>query len=181
MTDPSDAKTRDLFAAKTAPARLGIIGGGQLARMTALAALPLGCDVVFLERDSICPAAGLAPRLITGDWDDADTLLRFAAHVDVITLENEFVSAKLLAQLEEAGHRVFPTAASLAAVQDKLVQKQTLVAAGLPVAAFRAVNSRDDLLDAANDLGWPLVLKTRRNGYDGKGNFTLYSPADVPL
>ena len=65
MTDPSDAKTRDLFAAKTAPARLGIIGGGQLARMTALAALPLGCDVVFLERDSICPAAGLAPRLIT--------------------------------------------------------------------------------------------------------------------
>ena len=149
-------------------------------RGTALAALPLGCDVVFLERDSNCPAAWLAPRLIVGDWSDPETLMKFAEQVDVITLESEFVSATQLAWLEESSHRVFPTATSIASVQDKLVQKQTLAAAGLTVAAFREVGSMDEVADAAKIVGWPLVLKSRRNGYDGKGNFTLNSSEDVP-
>ena len=156
------------------------MGGGQLARMTALAALPPGCDAVFLERDSNCPAAWLAPRLILGEWNDPETLMKFAEQVDVITLENEFVSAIHLAWLEESGYRVFPTAASIASVQDKLVQKQKLVAAGLPVADFREVNVMDEVADAAKILGWPLVPKSRRNGYDGRGNFTLNSSDDVP-
>ena len=180
MIQVADMGLRKLLGDHVATARLGIIGGGQLARMTALAALPLGCDVVFLEQNSHCPAAWLAPRLIVGDWSDSETLLSFAEQVDVITLENEFVSATQLAWLEESGHRVFPTAASMAAVQDKLVQKQTLAAAGLPVAAFREVGSVGDVVDAAKPLGWPLVLKSRRNGYDGKGNFTVNSPDDVP-
>ena len=163
-----------------ASARLGIIGGGQLARMTALAALPLGCEVSILEPNPLSPAAQLTPLTVTGDWADAETLHQFAARVDVITLENEFVDAGLLRQLEDAGHHVFPTSASLALTQDKLRQKEALVRAGLPVPEFCAVASPATLAAAAERLGWPLVLKTRRNGYDGKGNFTLRSPADLP-
>lgn len=170
----------ELLGGNGSTARLGIIGGGQLARMTALAALPLGCDVLFLEREANGPAAWFAPRLMVGDWRDPETLTRFAEQVDVITLENEFVCATQLAALEESGHRVFPTAASIASVQDKLVQKQILAAAGLPVAASRAVGSIDNVADAAKDFGWPLLLKARRNGYDGKGNVTLRSLADIP-
>lgn len=163
-----------------ASARLGIIGGGQLARMTALAALPLGCEVSILEQNPLSPAAQLTPLTITGDWADAETLRKFAANVDVITLENEFVDAAVLRRLEEAGHQVFPTSASIALTQDKLLQKEALVRAGLPVPKFCAVASPEKLAAAGTELGWPLVLKTRRNGYDGKGNFTLHSPADIP-
>jgi 5-(carboxyamino)imidazole ribonucleotide synthase len=163
-----------------ASARLGIIGGGQLARMTALAALPLGCEVSILEQNPLSPAAQLTPLSVTGDWADAETLRRFAARVDVITLENEFVDAAVLRRLEEAGHRVFPTSASIAVTQDKLLQKEALVRAGLPVPDFCAVDSPGRLAAVGDQLGWPIVLKTRRNGYDGKGNFTLHSPADIP-
>jgi len=163
-----------------ASARLGIIGGGQLARMTALAALPLGCEVSILEQNPLSPAAQLTPLTITGDWADAEKLRKFAASVDVITLENEFVDAAVLRRLEEAGHQVFPTSATIALTQDKLLQKEALVRAGLPVPKFCAVDSPEKLAAVGDHLGWPLVLKTRRNGYDGKGNFTLHSPADIP-
>jgi 5-(carboxyamino)imidazole ribonucleotide synthase len=173
MTLANDPVLRDLLAVHSASARLGILGGGQLARMTGLAALSLGCEVRYFERTAVCPAAGLAPQLVVGDWADHEALAGFAAEVDVITIENEFIDAATLRWLEECGHQVFPTAASLALIQDKLIQKQTLVSAGLPVAGFRAVSSIEDVHAAARDLGWPLVLKTRRDGYDGKGNFTL--------
>lgn len=160
-----------------ATARLGIIGGGQLARLTALSALRLGCEVAVLERNPFSPAARLAPRSWVGDWDDEETLARFAAANDVITVENEFVDAGALRRLEHAGHLVFPTSASLALTQDKLVQKQTLDRAGLAVPRFRPVGSPEDVVAAGQELGWPLVLKTRRNGYDGKGNHTVRDAA----
>lgn len=162
-----------------ATARLGIIGGGQLARLTALSALRLGCEVSVLERNPFSPAARLAPRSWVGDWDDEETLARFAAANDAVTVENEFVDAGALRRLEHAGHRVFPTSASLAITQDKLVQKQALVRAGLAVPRFQTVDTPSDVLAAGKELGWPLVLKTRRNGYDGKGNHTVHDPADV--
>ncbi|MEY4938752.1 MAG: hypothetical protein RIQ93_487 [Verrucomicrobiota bacterium] len=180
MISATDRGRDERAGNNAATARLGIIGGGQLARMTALAAAPLGCEVRFLAQDSQCPAAWLAPRLIVGEWRNRKTLRKFAGQVDVITIENEFVSATELRRLEDSGHQVFPTAASVAAVQDKLVQKETLTAAGLPLAAYRAVSTIGHVVAAGNKLGWPLVLKTRRDGYDGKGNFTLHTPADVP-
>ena len=79
------------------PVRLGIIGGGQLARMTAIAALPLGVDVVVLEKNAPSPAARLSPDSMVGDWSDAGTLIKFAERCDVVTLENEFVDAAALA------------------------------------------------------------------------------------
>ncbi|HMP81507.1 MAG TPA: 5-(carboxyamino)imidazole ribonucleotide synthase [Verrucomicrobiota bacterium] len=155
--------------------RLGIIGGGQLAKMTALSVLQLGCDVAVLERNPSSPAAVLATHSLVGDWDSPAELLRLAAHCDVVTLENEFVDARGLAALEASGHKVFPTAKSIALVQDKLIQKQTLAAAGLPVTEFRAVANPEALAVAARELGLPLLLKARRNAYDGKGNVTVRS------
>ncbi len=181
MSESNHPGISGLLAAHVSCARLGIIGGGQLAGMTGRAAQSLGCDVIILERDAVCPAARLGLRLHLGDWNDPEALIQFARQVDVITLENEFVDATALMWLEECGHKVFPTAASLALIQDKLIQKQTLVRAGLPVPRFESVDSCEEVLAAAKALGWPLVLKARRNGYDGKGNFTLHSAKDVPV
>jgi len=159
--------------------KLGIVGGGQLARMLAQSAIQLGCEVVILERKPECPAASLACKVIEGDWDEPEQLLKLGEIAGVITLENEFVDAGSLAELEAAGHALWPTAETIRLVQDKLLQKQALVAAGLPVADFMAVADRAAVEKAGAKFGWPLVLKKRRNGYDGKGNFTLDSAADI--
>ena len=159
--------------------RLGIVGGGQLARMTALAAAPLGCEVVVLERTADCPAAGVAKQVITGNWNEPVALMQLAGLVDVVSLENEFVSADALEIMVRAGHRLHPGVKTLRLVQDKLVQKQTLAAAGLAVAEFAAVASPAGLAEQGKRLGWPVVLKARRNGYDGKGNFTVRAEGEI--
>lgn len=158
---------------------LGIVGGGQLARMTAMAALQLGCNVIILERNPRSPAATLATHSLVGDWAELAQLRRLADLADVVTFENEFIDASLMARLEKEGHRICPGAATLAVVQDKLLQKEALLSAGLPVPRFQAVRTPADVMLAAQDMGWPLVLKTRRNGYDGKGNALVETPAGV--
>lgn len=147
--------------------------------MIAQAATQLGCETVVLERSANVPAAGSAGRFLVGDWNDPALVGQLAQQVDVVTLENEFVDAEALRVAEAAGHRVFPTASSIALTQDKLKQKQALVASGLPVAEFRAVVSLEQLEAVASELGYPMVLKTRRNGYDGKGNFTIRAAAQL--
>ena len=179
MHDKIDPKHIDLNGPQKFPVRLGIIGGGQLARMTASAALPLGVEVVVLEKSPASPAGRLSPDCIIGDWANPDTLLQFAAQCEVITLENEFVDAGALAVLEKAGYQVFPDSKCIATTQDKWAQKTALQKAGLAVPRFCAVNTPADITAAATQMGWPLVLKTRRNGYDGKGNYTLKSAADI--
>ncbi len=159
--------------------RIGIVGGGQLAKMTALAALEFGCDIHILERKPEGPAMDLAGKTFIGDWDNPDDLLRLAEHADVITLENEFVDANSLAELEKAGHTLFPTAKSIGLVQDKYIQKQTLQEAGLPLSPFRAIKSRKEIIDVAKEFNWPLVIKARRNGYDGKGNATVNDENEI--
>lgn len=159
--------------------RIGIIGGGQLAKMTALAGLQLGCDVMVLERKSAGPAVNLASHFFVGDWDNPDDLIKLAEKSDVVTLENEFVDAGSLAVLEQTGHLLFPTSRSIALVQDKLVQKQTLADANLPLPAFRPLDNKEDITAIARELGWPLVIKARRNAYDGKGNATVNNEQDI--
>jgi 5-(carboxyamino)imidazole ribonucleotide synthase len=159
--------------------RLGIVGGGQLARMTAQAALGLGVDVVVLERDAEVPAATPAHLIVTGDWTSLDALRALAARVDVVTFENEFVDAELIGALEREGVVVRPSARAMGIVQDKLTARTTLQAAGLPVPAFAAAASPDDVQAAAERWGWPLMLKRRRGGYDGRGNATVRGPDDV--
>lgn len=175
MHDSYEVESARLRGGRSRGPCLGIIGGGQLARMTALAALPLGCEVVVLEKNPLSPGARLAPLSMVGDWEDPEVLRELAARVDVVTLENEFVPAGTLRHLEGRPHGLYPTAATLALTQDKLVQKQTLEQAGVPVARYRAVSTVDELRTAGDEWGWPLVVKTRRNGYDGKGNVTVRS------
>lgn len=160
-------------------ARIGIVGGGQLARMTAMTALKLGCDVVVLERNPASPAATPAMHSMVGDWNDPAVLSALASRVDVVTLENEFVDAEALQSLESAGYRVFPSAKAVALVQDKYVQKKTLEAAGLPVVLFERVVTIDGLHAFGRRLGFPFVLKARRDAYDGRGNITVRSHEDV--
>ncbi len=174
-----DLPTKPATTRHRARPALGIIGGGQLARMTAQSALSLGCDVVVLDNDADAPASTPAARWIRKPGNDLDALLELAESVDVVALENEFIDAELLAALEDHGHRVLPTAATMRLVQDKLIQKTTLQRAGLPVPAFAAVSSVAEILEAGERHGWPVVLKKRRNGYDGKGNATVRSAADA--
>jgi len=159
---------------------LGILGGGQLAKMLGQAATQLGCTLSILERKATPGGPLLAGPTHIGNWDEADTLLQFARHVDVVILENEFVEADALSELEQHGHPLRPSAECIRLVQDKLVQKQTLAAADLPVATFRAVDHPEEVAEAARTLGWPLVLKRRKLGYDGKGNATVHGPGDIP-
>jgi 5-(carboxyamino)imidazole ribonucleotide synthase len=160
--------------------RLGIVGGGQLAKMTALAALQLGCDVVVLEKNNYSPAAQLATHSLVGDWNDPEALVKLASQVDVVSIENEFINADALAAIENCGHLLYPSTATLRRVQDKFVQKQTFLEAGLSTPQFAAMRNVEELARAGKDFGWPVVLKTRRNGYDGKGNFTVRTESEIP-
>jgi len=143
--------------------------------MTAMSALQLGCDVIVLEKNRFSPAATLATHSLVGDWNQLDPLMELASRSDVITLENEFVDAGLLGLLEKAGHTVLPDSRTVALVQDKFLQKQALQSAGLSIPAMRAVSSPEELEEAIRELGLPLVLKARRNAYDGKGNASIKS------
>lgn len=158
---------------------VGILGGGQLARMTIEAANRLNFKVAVAEDQEDSPAGRIAFFEIVGKWDDPAVLESLVRNCDVITLENEFVDSAVLQWLEAKGVPVYPSALTLRLVQDKALQKHTLRGAGLPVAAFASVETAQDIEDFAGEHGWPLILKARRNGYDGKGNWKLDSAADI--
>lgn len=157
---------------------LGIVGGGQLAKMTAQAAAQLGCKVVVLERNPEFPAESVAARALLGDWNNPQSLLELAASVDVVTLENEFVDLDALAVLEER-HELWPSVATMRLIQDKFIQKETLFRAGLPIPRMCAVSAADEVATCAAEWGFPLLLKARRNAYDGKGNATVRKESDI--
>jgi 5-(carboxyamino)imidazole ribonucleotide synthase len=152
---------------------IGILGGGQLARMTAYAAYRLGLRVHVMERFAGSPAGQLAHREIVGDPSDHRLLVAFAADCDVVTLESEFINEEHLVEIEHAGFRLYPSSGSVARIQDKLRQKRTLEDAGIPVAPFAAIDTHDDAVAFGERHGYPYVLKARRGGYDGYGNATI--------
>ena len=158
---------------------VGILGGGQLARMTVEAANRLGIKVAVLENQEDSPAGQIAAFEIVGHWSDQAALDSLIEISDVVTLENEFVDYEVLQRLEAAGLPVYPSALTLRLIQDKALQKQTLLGSGLPVPAFASVETQDEVVDFARTHGWPLILKARRNGYDGKGNRKLDGPDDL--
>ena len=182
---PSKKSTPTLPAARppknpVAPT-IGIIGGGQLAKMLGQSASQLGLQTIVLSEQPNCPAASSVTRVLQGGADELESLRALAEACDVVTLENEFVDANLLEALEEAGHPVAPSAATMRVVQDKFLQKTALKNAGLSVPEFIDVPDLAALDAAIRILGLPLVLKKRRNGYDGKGNATIRKEADIRL
>jgi len=157
---------------------IGIVGGGQLGRMSAMAAARLGyrCHILTDERDS--PAAQVAAGAIVGDYEDPDTLSAFAHTVDVVTFEFENISAAGL-DLLAATRPVRPSPAVLRISQDRILEKKFVNAAGVPTAPWAAVTTRAELDAAIATIGLPAVLKTARLGYDGKGQARLHKPEDA--
>lgn len=158
---------------------IGILGGGQLGRMTALAAATLGIRSHIFCPEADPPAAQVTPLFTRAAYEDRAALAAFAAAVDVVTLEFENIPTAALDFLSERVP-VRPGPAVLEITQDRLAEKEFARAHAVPTAPFRAVNSLDELQSAVADLGVPTILKTRRFGYDGKGQMMLRTAADLP-
>ncbi len=147
--------------------RIGIAGAGQLGRMLALAGLPMGLQFLLLDaRDDAC--GGQVAPLITGALDDPEALRRLGRECDLVTFEVENIPAAAAAAAAEFCP-VQPPPEALAAAQDRLHEKRLFEAVGIPVAPFRTIDAAEDLPAALAELGAPAVLKTRRMGYDGRG------------
>jgi 5-(carboxyamino)imidazole ribonucleotide synthase len=159
---------------------LGIVGGGQLGRMLAEAAAPLGVEVVVLDPTPECPASPVARDQIVGDFDDEEGVRELASRADYLTYEIELADPDLLEAVEsEYDVPVHPDPETLRTIQDKLVQKKALHEAGIPVPEFRQVDDREDLEAALEEFGYPVMLKAREGGYDGRGNVPIADESDV--
>ncbi len=154
---------------------LGILGGGQLGRMLSQAASRLGFDVVILDPQDNSPAGRVSRGQIVAAYDDPTALNVFGSVCDVVTFEFENVPAASVERLAEAGALVAPGPTALAVAQDRVDEKTFLNAVGAPTVAFAAVDSLADLQAALKTLGAPALLKTRREGYDGKGQVWIKS------
>jgi 5-(carboxyamino)imidazole ribonucleotide synthase len=155
--------------------RVGVLGGGQLGRMLALAGYPLGLRFRFFDSDPAAPAGSLAEHVVA-PYDDDAALDAFAAHLDVVTYEFENVPVAAARRLE-THVPVFPPPAALEITQDRLAEKRFLAASGFQVARFAAVDTDAELERALDSVGLPAVLKTRRMGYDGKGQAVVHTSA----
>lgn len=159
---------------------IGVVGGGQLGRMLAEAAAPLGVEVVVLDPTPDCPAALVARDQIVAEFDDEAGIRELAARADVLTFEIELADQDVMERVSEStGTPVHPKPSTLRTIHDKLVQKRELEDAGVPVPPFREVDDADDVRAAIDDYGAPVMLKARTGGYDGRGNVPVESTADA--
>lgn len=149
---------------------IGILGGGQLARMSAYQAYKLGYNVAILEKKKNSPAGQLTHKEFVGWVDDKKLMRKFARASDIVTLENEFIDADKLKFIESLGKKVLPTSNTIRLIQDKFTQKKTLSRKGIPVPKFVEVKSANDYRKIARFLGKHFILKSRKMGYDGYGN-----------
>jgi 5-(carboxyamino)imidazole ribonucleotide synthase len=155
---------------------IGVLGGGQLGRMLALAGYPLGLRFRFFDPSPQAPAGHLA-ELISANYDNLKALERFAAGLELATYEFENVPAASAHFLTDRVP-VYPPPKALEAAQDRLAEKTLFRRLGIPVPAFAPVNTLSELKNALEEVGLPAVLKTRRLGYDGKGQFVLRQQED---
>jgi 5-(carboxyamino)imidazole ribonucleotide synthase len=157
--------------------KIGIIGAGQLGRMLALAGYPLGLRFVFLDQSADAPGAQVG-RIICGAFDDRARLAELADAVDVVTFDVENVPVEAVSEI--AARKPFlPPVAALGASQDRLDEKNCFARLKIPTPPYAPVDSFDDLEKAARDIGIPGVLKTRRLGYDGRGQYLIRKASDL--
>jgi len=152
---------------------VGMVGGGQLARMTQQAAIALGQSLHVLATSHDESAALVTPNVKLGSHTDLDALVDFARGCDVLTFDHEHVPTEHLRALAERGVKVRPDAEALLHAQDKLVMRHRLDELGLPVPRFTAVGEVADVVKFGDEHGWPCVLKAARGGYDGRGVWML--------
>ncbi|MCA6224374.1 MAG: 5-(carboxyamino)imidazole ribonucleotide synthase [Phenylobacterium sp.] len=158
---------------------IGILGGGQLGRMLAAAAARLGFDVAVLDPEPDCPASRVCARHLLADYDDPAALEALAGVCSVVTVEFENVPASALEILLARGARVAPGPRALSTAQDRVEEKTFLNAAGAPTVDFRPASTEQEAADAAAALGGRVLIKTRRDGYDGKGQAWAASAQDA--
>lgn len=157
---------------------IGIIGGGQLGRMMALSAREMGFRVGVLDPTVDCPAAQVADWHLLADYNDLEALEELARRSQVLTYEFENVDVETLMQVQNLVN--IPQGTDLLAItQDRLLEKSFLEANNIVIAPFATIVSPTDIQDAIDGIGYPCVLKTTRGGYDGKGQFVLYSTSDL--
>ncbi len=148
---------------------VGIIGGGQLARMCAGPAAELGVTISVLAESDLASAALVVPSSPVGDHADVDAVLDFARHCDVVTFDHEHVPPHVLGELTAAGIPLHPHPAALVYAQDKHAMRARLAELGIPCPRWAAARTDEDVARFADEVGWPVVAKTPRGGYDGKG------------
>ncbi len=170
------SRTDDAGATTLNAPTIGIIGAGQLGRMMALAAYPLGARIMFLDQSGDSPG-GQVGHIMTANIDDTAALLRLADAVDVVTIDIENVPVEALDAVAHHAN-LYPPAAAIAAAQDRLTEKELFASLGIPTVPFVAITRPEDL-DRATTLGWPLVLKTRRLGYDGRGQHLVRGRSEL--
>ncbi|WP_037365926.1 5-(carboxyamino)imidazole ribonucleotide synthase [Amycolatopsis orientalis] len=152
---------------------VGMVGGGQLARMTQQAAISLGQSLKVLAADEGDAAALVASDVVIGHHTDLDALIDFARQVDVVTFDHEHVPGEHLLTLATEGFVVRPAPTALGFAQNKLVMREMMAGLGVPGPAFAEVSTVDDVVTFGDEHGWPVVLKASRGGYDGRGVWML--------
>ena len=159
----------------TAGRTVGIVGAGQWARMMAQAAIPLDIRIVLLAASEDDGAARVVRDVIVGSPDDPAKVRELAEQCDVLTFDHELVDPETLAALEADGHAVWPSSATMALAQNKRRQRSELTSLGLPIPAFRDVDTADEVIAFAGEHAWPVVIKASRGGYDGRGVWVAHN------
>lgn len=159
--------------------KVGVLGGGQLGQMLALAGYPLGIDFSFLDPNANAPAAKLG-SFVKADYDDSAAVMQLAEDSDVLTFDMENVSAACIEGIGVAS-LCRPNLTALKTAQDRLEEKICFESLDIEVAPYRAVDTIDDLMDAIETVGFPALLKTRRFGYDGRGQRYLRSSSEAEV
>ena len=160
------------------PQTIGILGGGQLAKMLSQEVFKMGMRTAIIEHGEDSPAGLMTKQSWGTGWSDRDALDAFIDASDIITLENEFISPDILSYIAEK-KPVFPLPSTIALIQDKFIQKETMRNAGIASTPFAACSSLDDVLAFGEQYGYPFVMKTRTLGYDGYGNATIKQSSDI--
>ncbi len=158
------------------PPRIGIVGGGQLGKMLAMDAKRLGLKVNILDPSHDCPASSIADEHIVAGFNDRQSIIRLAEMSNILTYEIELVDADVLKELEDKGYKVRHPSYVVKVTQDKYMQKFILNKHGIPTARFMLI---DGNLSDVSSLGYPLVIKVRKGGYDGRGNIVIRSKEDL--
>ena len=160
--------------------RVGIIGGGQLARMMQQASIGLGIETHLLAEEPDSSAAQVVPLTAVGDYTDLETLTAFAQECDVITFDHEHVPTRHLRALEDRV-AVKPGPDALEHAQDKARMRERLSGLGVPCPRFTMCRTVQELVDFGQEQGWPIIAKTSRGGYDGKGVWKLHGPSEAAV
>lgn len=154
--------------------KVGFLGGGQLARMSAYQAYRFGIQTAVYRSGTVAePMDFVTPHVFTGSFEDEEALIQFAKSCDVVTLENEFLDSDLLKRVrDKSGTPMYPSPETFALIENKWIEKETFRKAGIPVPPYRLVKNEADIRAFGDEFGWPFVLKSSKGGYDGYGNAT---------